>query len=109
VTKPESCRIVYKEASGFQPEPEAQRVPEAIESRSYSPFKSTESRVPGRFVAPPEPARKDPKQKEGTGGLGSYAAAFGDFTGAPPHGRDQRSNSRGSKPDADLVGGFHGL
>jgi len=22
VTKPESCRIVYKEASGFQPEPE---------------------------------------------------------------------------------------
>jgi len=24
VTKPESCRIVYKEASGFQPEPEKQ-------------------------------------------------------------------------------------
>jgi len=24
VTKPESCRIVYKEASGFQPEPEEQ-------------------------------------------------------------------------------------
>jgi len=25
VTKPESCRIVYKEASGFQPEPEEER------------------------------------------------------------------------------------
>jgi len=25
VTKPESCRIVYKEASGFQPEPEERR------------------------------------------------------------------------------------
>jgi len=25
VTKPKSCRIVYKEASGFQPEPEGGR------------------------------------------------------------------------------------
>jgi len=25
VTKPESCRIVYKEVSGFQPEPEERR------------------------------------------------------------------------------------
>ena len=25
MTKPESCRIVYKEASGFQPEPEEER------------------------------------------------------------------------------------
>ena len=43
--KPESCRIVYKEASGFHPELEQQSGTQAIQLHSCNPFNFTESRV----------------------------------------------------------------
>jgi len=46
VTKPESCRIVYKEASGFQPEPEEQSEHKEYNHAVATPTNSTESRVP---------------------------------------------------------------
>ena len=63
-------------------------------------------RVPGRFVAPPEPARKDPKQKEGTGRLGSYAAAFGDFAGALPMAETSGAAAAGANQMQIWLGDF---